>query len=93
MLETGERAVSVFKADTIVSAENHREISECFVFGNSQGYDVDLWSSCRFHLYAGALCMYACVVMERLFKGVRDEYQAVVFAENRWLVFLSLIHP
>ncbi|VDO66043.1 unnamed protein product [Haemonchus placei] len=27
--------------------------------------------------------MYACVVMERLFKGVHDEYQAAVFAENR----------
>ncbi|KAK5971111.1 hypothetical protein GCK32_016878, partial [Trichostrongylus colubriformis] len=48
-----------------------------------QGYDVDLWPSCKFHLYAGALCMYACVVMEQLFKGVHDEYQATVFAENR----------
>ncbi|PIO75649.1 hypothetical protein TELCIR_02297 [Teladorsagia circumcincta] len=48
-----------------------------------QGYDVDLWPSCRFHLYAGALCMYACVVMERLFKGVHDEYQAEVYSENR----------
>uniref|UniRef100_A0A7I5EBI7 G protein-coupled receptor n=1 Tax=Haemonchus contortus TaxID=6289 RepID=A0A7I5EBI7_HAECO len=49
----------------------------------NQGYDVDVWPSCRFHLYAGTLCMYACVVMERLFKGVHDEYQAAAFTENR----------
>ncbi|WKY07020.1 hypothetical protein Q1695_006867 [Nippostrongylus brasiliensis] len=47
------------------------------------GYEVDLWPSCRFHLYAGMLCTYACVVMERLFRGVHDVYQAAIFAENR----------
>ncbi|KAK6041152.1 hypothetical protein COOONC_21343 [Cooperia oncophora] len=59
---------------------------------SSQGYDVDLWPSCRFHLYAGAICMYACVVMERLFKGVHDEYQAAVFAENRWYSINLIAH-
>ncbi|EYC18420.1 hypothetical protein Y032_0027g1510 [Ancylostoma ceylanicum] len=49
----------------------------------SQGYDVDLWPNCRYHLYAGALCMYASVVMERLFLGVHDEYMAKLYQENR----------
>ncbi|VDL64965.1 unnamed protein product [Nippostrongylus brasiliensis] len=53
------------------------------VISSYDGYEVDLWPSCRFHLYAGMLCTYACVVMERLFRGVHDVYQAAIFAENR----------
>ncbi|ETN85430.1 hypothetical protein NECAME_06383 [Necator americanus] len=50
---------------------------------SSQGYDMDLWPNCKFHLYAGVLCMYACVVMEKLFRGVHDEYMARLYEENR----------
>ncbi|KHJ95828.1 hypothetical protein OESDEN_04221 [Oesophagostomum dentatum] len=50
---------------------------------SGQGYDIDLWPHCRYHLYAGVLCMYACVVMEKLFEGVHDEYMAKLYHDNR----------
>ncbi|CAJ0603474.1 unnamed protein product [Cylicocyclus nassatus] len=48
-----------------------------------QGYDIDLWPKCKYHFYAGMLCMYACVVMEELFEGVHDDNMAKIYQENR----------